>query len=76
MTNQTDKLRTLNGELCEEINAKDARIRELELENDELRGYVKDLISCLDEIYKPANVEMARKFIDYCDYELGIEVNG
>lgn len=30
MTDQTDKLRTLNGELCAEVNAKDARIRELE----------------------------------------------
>lgn len=30
MTDQIDKLRTLNGELCAEINEKDRRIRELE----------------------------------------------
>lgn len=30
MTDQIDKLKQLNGELCAEINAKDRRIRELE----------------------------------------------
>lgn len=30
MTGQTDKLKQLNGELCAEVNAKDARIREME----------------------------------------------
>lgn len=75
MTDQIDKLRTLNGELCAEVNAKDKRIRELEAENDELRGYISDLISCLDEIYKPANVEVVREIIDYCEDELGIEVD-
>ena len=30
MQDQIDKLRTLNGELCAEINEKDRRIRELE----------------------------------------------
>lgn len=36
MTDQIDKLKRLNGELCAEINEKDRRIRELETENDEL----------------------------------------
>lgn len=30
MTDQIDKLRTLNGELCAEINRQEKRIRELE----------------------------------------------
>lgn len=37
MTDQIDKLRTLNGELCAEINRQERRIRELERENVDLR---------------------------------------
>ena len=75
MNEQIEKLKRLNGELCAEVNEKGKRIRELEAENYELRGYVSDFISCLDEIYKPANVEVVRGIIDYCEDELGIEVN-
>lgn len=64
---RVSKLETANARLCEEINR-------LTAENDELRGYMADLLGCLDEIYKPANIECVREIIDQAEYELGIEV--
>ena len=55
MTDQTDKLRTLNGELCAEINEKDARIRELESLVRDMHAelnHVRDDVFLMDYIDK------------------------
>ena len=66
MTDQTDKLLKLNGELCAEINAKDRRIRELE---SLVRDMYVELDSMRDDVF----------LIDYIDKRIatfGIEVDG
>ena len=71
MTDQTDKLRTLNGELCAEINEKDKRIRELE-------RLVRDMWRTLSAIYQlNLGIDIGKEH----DYEqriaaLRIEVDG
>ena len=64
MTDQTDKLRTLNGELCVEVNAKDKRIRELE-------SLVRDMYS-MRECFRPND---KWPWIEKRIAELGMEVD-
>lgn len=71
MTDQTDKLLKLNGELCAEVNAKDARIRELE-------SLVRDMWRTLSAMYQlNLGIDIGKEH----DYEqriaaLGMEVDG
>ena len=71
MTDQIDKLRTLNGELCAEINEKDRRIRELE-------SLVRDMWRTLSAMYQlNLGIDIGKEH----DYEqriaaLRIEVDG
>ena len=71
MTDQIDKLKQLNGELCAEINRQEKRIRELEsLVRDIWAAYSKKS----DESFHPAwDVDES---LEQRIRELGAEVDG